>query len=72
MRISTQLQAQGQGAIKGWGCRPHHLAKVLELVLQAREEVAVIGINAHLPQLVVVGAVALLDAPLSVSAAPQA
>ena len=46
----------------------HHLAEILELVLQAREEVAVVGVHAHLPQLVVVRAVAFVDARLLVTA----
>ena len=43
---------------------PHHLTEVLELILQASEEVAIVGVHAHLPELVVVRAVALIDAPL--------
>ena len=50
--------------VRVWQQNPHHGAEVLELVLQASEEVAVVGVHAHLPQLVVVRAVAFVDAAL--------
>jgi hypothetical protein len=48
-----------------WQRNPHHRTEALELLLQASEEVAVVGVHAHLPELVVVRAVAFADVPLS-------